>query len=120
MMGGNDFPPIITHRQGDFGRKFSSPTKATGGGPHVFINGCPAMREGDEYEDGNILKAGSSSIFINGKPVGCISISKTSNGGKALEQFPKSVKRFSDKNCGKNKRLEQERDSEIAHSESHR
>jgi len=34
----------------------------------------------------------------------------------ALEQFPKSVKRFSDKNCGKNKELEQERDSEIAHS----
>jgi len=33
-----------------------------------------------------------------------------------LEQFPKSVKRFSDKNCGKNKALEQERDSEIAHS----
>jgi len=34
----------------------------------------------------------------------------------ALEQFPKSVKRFSDKNCGENKELEQERDSEIAHS----
>jgi len=33
-----------------------------------------------------------------------------------LEQFPKSVKRFSDKNCGENKGLEQERDSEIAHS----
>jgi len=33
-----------------------------------------------------------------------------------LEQFPKSVKRFSDKNCGKNKHLEQERDSKIAHS----
>jgi len=33
-----------------------------------------------------------------------------------IEQFPKSVQRFSDKNCGKNKGLEQERDSEIAHS----
>jgi len=33
-----------------------------------------------------------------------------------FQQFPKSVKRFSDKNCGKNKELEQERDSEIAHS----
>jgi len=32
-----------------------------------------------------------------------------------LEQFPKSVKRFSDKNCGKNKRLEQNRDSKIVH-----
>jgi len=32
-----------------------------------------------------------------------------------LEQFPKSVQRFSDKNCGKNKELEQECDSEIAH-----
>jgi len=34
----------------------------------------------------------------------------------ALEQFPKSVKRFSDKNCGENKGLEQISDSEIAHS----
>jgi len=36
--------------------------------------------------------------------------------GRPRRQFPKSVKRFSDKNCGKNKGLEQERDSEIAHS----
>jgi len=33
-----------------------------------------------------------------------------------LEQFPKSVQRFSDKNCGENKGLEQISDSEIAHS----
>jgi len=33
-----------------------------------------------------------------------------------LEQFPKSVQRFSDKNCGKNKGLEQISDSKIAHS----
>jgi len=34
----------------------------------------------------------------------------------SLEHFPKSVKRFLDKKCGKNKGLEQERDSKIAHS----
>jgi len=33
-----------------------------------------------------------------------------------LERLPKSVKRFSDKRRGENKELEQERDSEIAHS----
>jgi len=33
-----------------------------------------------------------------------------------LEQFPKSVKRFSDKNCGKNKQLEQTSDSMESHS----
>jgi len=36
--------------------------------------------------------------------------------GEELEQFPKSVQRFSDKNCGENKGLEQTSDSEIAHS----
>jgi len=34
----------------------------------------------------------------------------------ALEQFPKSVKRFSDKNCGENKELEQISDSIESHS----
>jgi len=33
-----------------------------------------------------------------------------------LERLPKSVQRFSDKRRGENKGLEQERDSEIAHS----
>jgi len=33
-----------------------------------------------------------------------------------LEQFPKSVKRFSDKNCGENKQLEQISDSMESHS----
>jgi len=28
------------------------------------------------------------------------------NDNKEIEKFPKSVKRFSDKNCGKNKELE--------------
>jgi len=36
-------------------------------------------------------------------------------GGSFLS-LPKSVKRFSDKRRGENKGLEQERDSEIAHS----
>jgi len=35
---------------------------------------------------------------------------------KPLEQFPKSVKRFSDKNCGENKELEQISDSIKSHS----
>jgi len=35
---------------------------------------------------------------------------------KMLEQFPKSVQRFSDKNCGENKQLEQISDSIESHS----
>jgi len=35
---------------------------------------------------------------------------------KTLEQFPKSVKRFSDKNCGENKQLEQISDPMESHS----
>jgi len=41
---------------------------------------------------------------------------KTDEKIDELERLPKSVKRFSDKRRGENKGLEQERDSEIAHS----
>jgi len=71
------------HRRGDKGGKADSPSKATGGSPNVSINGLPAMREGDVYEDGSRLVKGSRSVTINGRPAGRIG-DATDSGGVAL------------------------------------
>jgi len=100
--GGKD-TKRAAHRQGDVSGGTASPAIATGGSPNVFINGRPAMREGDAYEDGTTLVEGSKSVFINGKPAGR-SLAATSNGGIAFTGSPnvfigdREVKQFS-ANC---------------------
>jgi len=84
--GGKDTKQAA-HRQGDVSGGTASPAIATGGSPNVFINGRPAMREGDAYEDGSTLVEGSKSVFINGKPAGR-SLAATSNGGIAFSGSP--------------------------------
>jgi len=56
------------HRRGDLGGQHSSPSRATGGSSDIFINGQPAMRLGDVYEDGSKLVDGATNVFFNGKP----------------------------------------------------
>jgi len=84
------------------------------GGDGRFWNGVVKLLETD-YRLTVVDHRGSGR---SGRPQGDYSLKQIAADIAAIIkiQFPKSVKRFSDKNCGKNKRLEQERDSEIAHS----
>ena len=69
------------------------PTPCTGASPDVSIDGRAAVREGDpfapharpdESDHARNLAAGSTSVFINGKPAGRIG-DKISCGGQIAE-----------------------------------
>ena len=68
-------------RQGDTGSDHDGfpPTPATSGSGDVYINGQPALRQGDSFAPhskpkhpphGRSLSGGSGIVFINGKPAG--------------------------------------------------
>lgn len=69
-------------RKGDncSGHKCFPPRPSSEGSPDVFINGRASVRQGDGYDrhccGGNChrsqLAVGSSTVFVNGKPVGRI------------------------------------------------
>lgn len=53
------------------------PRPSTAGSPNVFINGIAAHRQGDSWAShcnpnschGSVLANGSSTVFVNGKPL---------------------------------------------------
>lgn len=68
-------------------------TSGTEGSSNVYINGIPAMRQGDAFEShacpdesdhSRSLAGGSGSVFINGKPTGRVG-DAISCGGTVIE-----------------------------------
>ncbi|MEN3793411.1 PAAR domain-containing protein [Fulvimarina sp. MAC3] len=77
-------PPV--HRKSDTGSGHAChfpPSNATGGSPDVFVNKLAVMRVGDSYAPHacapcpqpphpRALAEGSSTVFVNGRPIGRI------------------------------------------------
>jgi len=79
-----------------------------GGGAKLAPAGFKLIETWHQLQSGlgDLLKQAEAELY------GCDDITQ----GKELEHFPKSVKRFLDKKCGKNKELEQISDSIESHS----
>lgn len=76
------------------------PTPSIGASPDVFVEGIPAVRQGDGYEPHGCpscpapaharnLSGGSGSVFINGKPAGRVGDAISCGG--AADQGSESV-----------------------------
>jgi uncharacterized Zn-binding protein involved in type VI secretion len=74
--------PAVT-RKGDLdtGHDSCPPRPSSEGSPDVFVNGIPAHRQGDGWSPHgcsvhnphtSVLAGGSSSVYVNGKPLGRI------------------------------------------------